>query len=385
MTTLIEDSPRSFQAQWIGDAFLTGSAEGAVLTPWATPWHHRGGPGKKPGIRERSAQLREMGIPVWFDATTHALQMGGVGDFRYYDEFDLWDGARGALHSNVERDSHIRKVFGIQDELQAARLAPTILLHTGLSQTSVAALDMARRAISTDPSSWMTVAGTNPFWSSGGDLDAHIGALAALKPQGWFLAVARPVNEIPAPATREEVFGLCRTVRALSESAPVHVSHGDFAGLPAVAAGATSVGTGWDKRQRVLSYSDYAARMNGGSGGAWYERPSYRGLLGSLSTTEAQVLRSRAEAFEASLGGAPAPGPKEAFLRHAEVLSASVERVRAAGGYQERWMHLRAEYRAAATNWGISDGINPTDFSAGAWITPLDEGLRAFGQSEGWI
>lgn len=136
MTTLIEDSPRAFQAKWIVDAVMAGHAQGAVLTPWATPWHHRGGPGKKPGIRERAQELAGDAVPIWFDATTHALQMGGVGDFRYYDEFDLWGGPRGDLSTAANRDEHVRKVFDVQDSLAARHLGPTVLLHTGLSHVN---------------------------------------------------------------------------------------------------------------------------------------------------------------------------------------------------------------------------------------------------------
>lgn len=384
MTTLIEDSPRAFQAKWMVDAVAAGHAQGSVLTPWASPWHHRGGPGKKPGIRERSADLIGAGVPVWFDPTTHALQMGGVGDFRYYDEFDLWGGPRGDLTTHAYRDDHVSKVFDIQDAIGAHHLGPTVLLHTGLSQTSVMALELARQAVERDPTCWLTIAGTNPFWSSGTALDAHVGALAALQPAGWFVAVARPLSTIPAPATPDEVFGLCRTVRALSEDAPVHVSHGDLAGLPAVAAGAATVGTGWDKRQRVLSFADYAARTPGASGGGWYERPTLRGLIGSLSASEARVLQTRDSAFAARVGGLPAPGPKEAFVHHADAVSALVDDVASQPDFEQRYRRLADLYRAAVVDWTASRTLSPSDTSAADWIDPYLQGLTDFGAAEGW-
>lgn len=58
-------------------------------------------PVKKPGIRERAQELASDGVAIWFDATTHALQMGGVGDFRYHDKFDLWGGPRGDLSTHA--------------------------------------------------------------------------------------------------------------------------------------------------------------------------------------------------------------------------------------------------------------------------------------------
>lgn len=384
MTTLVEDSPRAFQAKWITDAVSAGHAQGAVLTPWASPWHHRGGPGKKPGIRERAQELGGDGVAVWFDATTHALQMGGVGDFRYYDEFDLWGGPRGDLSTHANRDDHIRKVFDVQDVIGAPHLAPTVLLHTGLSDTSVLALDLARQAVDRDPGCWITIAGTNPFWASGSALDAHIGALAPLEPSGWFVAIARPLSTIPVAATSDETFGLCRTVRALADDAPVHVSHGDVAALPAVAVGAATVGTGWDKRQRVLSFVDYEPRVTGSTGGGWYERATVRGLIGSLSTSEANVLQSRDSVLAARLGGLPAPGPKEAYIHHIGCLAALVNDIAGQPTFEDRYRRLNNLYAGARTEWSTVQRLATSDTSAADWIDPLASGLLAYGAEEGW-
>lgn len=384
MSLFIEDSPRAFQARWIAEASAAGHSSGAVLTPWATPWHHRGGPGKKPGIRERASELQAEGVKLWFDPVTHALQMGGVGDFRYYDEFRLWGGPRGDLTTDAFREDHVRLVFETQDALQAPHLGPTTLLHTGLSQESNVALSLARAAVERDASCWITIAGTSPFWASGNALDAHIGALASLQPSGWFLAVARPLNNIPVAATRDEVAGLARTVRALSEYAPVHLSHADLAGLPAVAAGATTVGTGWDKRQRVLSYADYSARGEGGTGGGWYERRTVLGLMGSLSANEATVLASRDPELVARLGGVPAPGPREAFIHHSQVLSSLVADIAGQPSYEARYRRLHGLYAAATAAWEIAQPLCSSDTSAVEWISECASGLNDYAGLEGW-
>lgn len=309
MTVLIEDSPRNLLT-WIQDAADQGLTRGAVLTPFATPWSNRPGSGGRRGAREVADGLRNKGAELWFDATTHVLQMAGVGDFRYYDEYDLWGGLRGDLSTSAAREDHVRLVFAVQDSLGAPHLAPTILLHHGESGTSQQALDLARVAIDLDPTCWLSVAGTAPFWASGAALDAHIGAFAQLQPAGWFLTVARPILTLPVEADTEEVHGLCRTTRALADHAPVHISHGDLAGLPAVAAGARSIGSGWDQRQRVCAFGSYSARDPNAPGGAWYERPTYRGLLGSLKTSEAAVLASRDIARSTQLGPPPPRAPR---------------------------------------------------------------------------
>jgi hypothetical protein len=385
VSVLIEDSPRSYQAGWIAEAVQAGLSTGAVLSPFATPWAQHGGPGKKPSARARTQELLGNGVRVWFDPMSHALQMGGVGDFRYYDEYDLWDGPRGDLTTKAFRQEHVRKVFAVQDTLGLQHLAPTILLHTGLSDTSNRALDLATEAVARDPTCWLSIAGTPPFWASGSALDAHIGALASLEPAGWFLTVVRPVTTVPVDADAEEVHGLCRSARALTEDAPVHVSHGDLAALPAIAAGASSVGSGWDKRQRVCSYADYAPRIPGPGGGGWYERPTLQGLLGSLSSNEATLLASRDAPRVAHLGGLPpAPGPKEAFIHHLSALNGILAPMLAENDHQQRYRRMAAVYADATMEWPPVERITACAMGSDDWIRTFERGLALYGATEGW-
>jgi hypothetical protein len=328
--------------------------------------------------------LRDVAAEVWFDPSTHALQMAGVGDFRYYDEYQLWRGPRGDLSTPALRDDHLRLVFAVQDRLGSRHLAPTVLLHHGESDTSQQALDLAQAAVDLDPRCWLSIAGTAPFWTSGSALDAHIGALAQLEPGGWFLTVARPILSLPVEADIEEAHGLCRTTRALAELATVHVSHGDLAGLPAVAAGANSVGSGWDQRQRVCAFGNYSARDPNGAGGGWYERPTFRGLLGSLKVNEAAVLASRDAALAGRLGPPPPPGPREAFLHHLSVLDALIAPIVGQPDYEQRYRALQTAYAAAAIQWPVVVGITGSPLSAADWIEALAAGLNRYGAGEGW-
>jgi hypothetical protein len=383
MTILIEDSPRNLPG-WITEAASRSSCSGAVMTPFATPWVHHSGAGQKASLRPRAERMRNEGVPVWFDPTTHALQMSGVGDFRYYNEYELWGGPRGDLTTSAYREEHVRKVFAIQDLIGSQHLAPTILLHTGLSTSSEQALSVAREAISQDPRCWLSISGTSPFWASGAALDAHIGALAELEPAGWFLTAVRPLSVIPVKVDAEEIHGMCRTTRALSEYGRVHISHGDFAALPAVAAGALSIGSGWDKRQRVCSYTDYAARSDGSGGGGWYERATILSLLGSLSTNETAILDSRDRSLAELLGGIPAPGAKESYLHHVFTLSGVVFALCREHSERARYDALVTRYTAANTAWDTVASLTNCDYSAKEWVTPLAEGLQRYGATEGW-
>ena len=104
--------------------------------------------------------------------------------------------------------------------------------------------------------------------------------------------MARNVAVLPVPALPEEVHGICRTARSFGEEADVHVSHGDLAALPAIAAGATTLGTGWDLGQRVCGYSSYEARTTG-DGGQWFQQATLEGLLSLMTRGEATLLRRK--------------------------------------------------------------------------------------------
>jgi hypothetical protein len=385
MTTFIEDSARNLTG-WISDAVAAGTASAAVLTPWVSPYPH--GIGVKRGFTLRAQEFRDYGIPCWFDPATHALQMPGVGDFRFYHDFDLWGGPIGDLTTDGNRREHVRRVFRRQDEIGAVHLAPAPLLATGLNNLSMLALETSRVAIEQHSDAWLTIAGTGSFWSDGSDLDAHVGGLAALQPAGWFISFVHPNSDMPPKLTAEEIYGISRTVRALAEHAPVHVSHGDFAALPAVAAGATSVGTGWDKSQRAVAYTNYAARplpVPGKQSGGWLERSTLRVLLGSLSKSDGALLQRQDPRLAARLGGLPvAPGAKDSFPHHAVQLDAAVRQVEVGVDYEARCRQLDVMYTQAARGWAALQTSTGIRDQSARWVTPLQQGLRLYAAGEGW-
>jgi hypothetical protein len=182
----------------------------------------------------------------------------------------------------------------------------------------------------------------------------------------------------------EEVHGLSRTARALSEDAEVHISHGDLAGLPAISAGATSLGTGWDPRQRVLSYASYEARGAGGDGGQWFQQTTLEGLLSLLVRGEATLLYQQDQQLANRLiPGLVPPGPKEAFIHHADVLSRITQGLQDADD-AEAYEDLRQRYVDARGEWPTVSRVLGVSSRANSWLSGLAAGLGLYGDTEGF-
>lgn len=382
MSVLVEDSPRNNLAAWTCDAIAAGSVEGAVLSPFTSPYV---GNTYKQSARRTIERLVDAGGDVWLDSATHALQMPGVGDFRYYDGWDLWGGARGDLSSPAMIRDHVLRVLEAQGSLGVSRLAPSILLHGPDPAAYEVALTLASEAASADESARITIAGSPAFWSGGDELDNFVAAVADVGGAGYFLVVARPTADLPVSTSATEVAGLCRTARSLEQFGPVHVSHGDFAALPAVAAGAQSIGSGWDTRQRVCSYTSYEVRDPTSGGGGWFKRPTMAGLFAFLTRAEAERLSSQDRSLFERLHRGPIhpDGPKEAFLHHVSVLN-EVSTAVADLDFGPAYSELLARYRAAVEDWPDAAAAAGTAALSALWVDPLLEGLVSYGEQEGW-
>lgn len=381
MHLLVEDTARNNLVSWTERAVQAGTAKGAILSPFSSP---RLNNGYKQSAQQTSDRIREYEGEFWFDPATHALQMPNVGDFRYYQDWNLWgNNARNVLGSKGDQRDHVRRVFDIQDALGAPHLGPTVLLHSPQSTTSQRALELAEVAAEEDPNCYLTIAGDSAFWSAGNVLDAHVGGLAQISPSGWLLVVARNSAVLPVPAAREEVHGLCRTTRSLSDDGPVHISHGDLAALPAMVAGAATIGTGWDPRQRVCAYSSYAQRGTGGDGGQWFAQTTLEGLLSLLARADTELLHSGDEVLaERLLPGTVPPGPPERWDHHAQVLHAAASSL--AGGGPAAYEALKAAYGAARNDWAAAVAVIGGSSRADAWLREVSAGLDLFAGTEGW-
>ncbi len=384
---LLEDTPRNNLARWATSAVNQGLVDGVVISPFTTSTVSTT---YKPDVRRLVSRLRDEGVStIWLDPSTHALGMPLVGDFRYYDRWELWGSARGDVSTEAAQREHIRRVFELQRSLDLPLLGPTILLHSLGSPDSQLALDLAHHAASLAQEygqrSFLTIAGSATFWAAGDSLDAHVGALAQVGATGHWLVQARYEPSLPVGTTPEEVAGLCRTARSLSGAGLVHISHGDLAAYPALAAGADSVGTGWDSRQRACAYSNYVEREPSPGGGGWFQRPTHVGLMGFLARADAELLAVRDTPLSERLvpGPLPAPGPQETWEHHARCLREMTDLL-VASEVDARYQQAVTRYAEATAAWGeVAARIDVTS-DATSWIDPFLEGLTLYGAEEGY-
>lgn len=382
---LIHDGRRSGHRKWCVEAISGGSADGVVLNPFATP---RVAVPRHPSALDVAQDVRGAKGEVIFDPMTHALFLPGTNKRDFYDAWDLWGPAGADLEGPAHQLAHIERVFDWQGQIGAPHLAPTLQIHSPQSPDAYAARDIARVARGLDKDCWQSLVGTRAFWSSGPHLDAYVGSLAALRAPVWIITVANElvVNNVPDLTDTAAFVGLCRTVHSLSLRSRVIVAFGDFAGLPAVAAGADTVGSGWDRGQRTfdpLAYresSDDSPRI----------AASYvtQGRLNSVlrrDTAEAIQRWSPADAARIR-GGSMPPSDNAERMHHLQQLRSAVLQIDAATARQDRVGELRSRYQAAVSDYDslIAD-LRPTvrETDKVAWASNPSAALEAYAGSEG--
>jgi hypothetical protein len=322
------------------------------------------------------------GVPTMIDAMTHIATIPTVTLTATYDTWDLWaPGSFGRLQTAAQRRDHVSRVLAAQAALGVTGLGPTLCLDSPISARAQRALNMANVAVSIDRSSWVTVAGTTEFWqSTTADLDQYVADLVALEPQGFVLAVVRGTARYPAAgATASEVAGLAGATRRLSRVAPVVISHGDLAALPAAVAGTVGLGSGPDVRQRILSPVSFQPA----GGGSYTFRVTFPSLISAFGRADARRLFEANSTLAASLAAGPMPqDEKSAYREHFDFLGRVLSDLRVIRSSRRRAFHLRTIYDSARTDW-TSLPIRP-EFGRTEWLDPFSEGLRDYIAGEGW-
>lgn len=378
---LIHDSGRAGKLNVVLNAIGHGQATGMILSPFETPPDTIP---RRPAAIEVIDAVRGAGGEVWMDPATYGALTPGATRIAVYGQWTLWPGGRNLQETALLE--HVGAVVNVQGRLDLTPIAPTISIASAESRYADTALAMAERALQTDDRSYLSITGPTSFWTSGAALDAFVGSLVQLRPQGWFVAITRDsISYPPASLDPVEVAGICRTIRSLSmRGAPVIAGYGDLGGLPSVAAGATRIGTGGDLKQRCCAEASFRDAPEP-------RRPStrvtFRELMASLKRPEAERL----EAGDVAVSRRLVPGPlppsdrNSAWQHHFRCLSELVDRVASAGNAQDRASRLARMYDQALLDWADATPLaRPLDAGARDWIDPLREGFTVYVQDEGW-
>ncbi len=348
---LIHDGRRNGHRKWSVEAITTGHADGVVLTPFATP---RVAVPRHPSAADLSNDVREVGGEVIFDPMTHARCLPGTNKTDFYDAWELWGPTGLRLDSTAFQLAHVERVFERQSQISAPHLAPTLQLQSPQSPDSYLALDIARVARGLDKDSWQSLVGTRAFWSSGPQLDAYVGTLSSLRAPVWMITVANEVvsGQVPDLTDTAAFAGLCRTVHSLSLRSRVILAFSDFAGLPAIAAGADTLGSGWDRGQRTFDPLSY--RENSDEGPRIPASYVTQGGLNAVLRRDTADAIIRWDAAQATRlrGGAMPPSDKAERMHHLQQLRSAVMGVAAENATrQDRIDALRRRYSAAAQDF----------------------------------
>lgn len=377
---LIHDSGRSGKVGWTTQLVEAGDAAGFIVSPWETP--PVAAP-RRPSAESLAAGLKNTGARVLFDPESYGVFLRGANRRGIYNEWRLWPG-RGPRKDMASFSAHVERVVEIQESLDVPFLAPTIGLEAPVGDDADLVIDVFAhmRSLAGDAGWIAALVGTPSFWSSGRELDAYIGRVATLRPHAVVMSILRATGRYPwIDLTPEEIAGVCRTTRSLSTRMAVIVGRSDFAGLPAVAAGASGIGTGWDLKQRVLSgdlfRTDPGVRRPS-------QRVSHRGLFASLKRQEAERLRAGNAELSARLVPGDLPlGFNGQWRHHLAVLAGLAADVGGGGPIADRvaWLHER--YAEAANDFvEVARYARPLEATESQWLAPLADGLRIFADAE---
>jgi hypothetical protein len=251
MTVFIHDGRRGGHLTWLTRALQANVADGAVISAFHSP---RVASLRNPSAATVVAAVRADAGEVVFDATTHARLLPTTDDLVHYDTWGLWGPSGVGLDIGAKRIEHVELVFQRQHELDVPFLAPTLALDQPGGHLAEHALATAAVAASLQPGCWQSIAGRRSFWRAGHALDAYVGQLTQLRASAWAITVVNDlvIDNAPDMLDEEAFEGLCRTVHSLSLRSRVIMMQSDYSGLLAVAAGADTVGSGWDRGQRFF-------------------------------------------------------------------------------------------------------------------------------------
>lgn len=334
------------------------------------------------------AQLvRNVAGEVVFDAMTHARLLPRTNKLDHYDTWELWGSEGAGLDTPQRRLQHIERVFERQRELRAPYLAPTMQLDMPQTAATNHVIATALTAKGLQHDCWQSLAATRSFWRTGHRLDDFVGRLASLRAPVWVITVT---NELVMDSTLDvsdaaAFAGLCRTIHSLSERSRVILTYADFAGLIGVAAGADTIGTGWDRAMRVFDpnafhiASDDTIRIP-----ASYVTQG--GLTAVLRRDTADAIERWNRDMAAVIRGGPMPASDQVErVHHLTVLRDLITAINTQVDRRSRVQRLRHQYDSAGQYFDTLIGalpriVQPSDKRI--WRDSPLEALRAYAVDE---
>ncbi len=383
MSVLIQDGRRGGHVGWATASLGTRSSSGVVISPFHTPRLAR------PRHRAASDVAQEVlkaGGEAIFDATTHARLHLGTNDLMHYNTWQLWGPAGVGLDTDDRRLQHVEQVFQNQTALRTPILAPTLSLESATGDPATAALETARAAAALNSKAWQSLAGTRSFFRDGVDLDTHVGQLASLRSSTWAVTLVNGVivDNAPDYEDSDALVGLLRTVHSLSLRSRVILLHADLGGLAAVAAGANTLGGGWDRGMRYFDPESF--RVSSGSPRIAASYVTQGGLVSVLKRTVADALVRIPSADLMRGGRLPADDAAERE-HHLTQLTRLTDRVAAHGiNRRARVAEARAIFEQAMAWWDAANSALPRSTMPPAmrtrWLQQPYNALKLYAEAE---
>lgn len=383
MAVLIQDGRRSGHLKWTLEAVRRSGADGAIISAFCTPRIPR------PRQRDAGAVTEALGAAeVLLDPMTHARLMNGTNKLEDYETWGLWGNSGVGLDNTTRRLEHVERVFERQTELNVPHLAPTLTVASGKSIEADYAVETARVARGLDRNCYQSLAGTVDFFASGTDLDSHIGRLASLRASTWVVSLiptASPNLIGDLAASTASLVGWLRTIRSLSFRSRVIVQNADLLGLLAVAAGADTIGTGWDRSMKVFDAGSFQVSTPAPRRPASYV--TQLSLLAVLRRSLADDIQRLDPVRAEQLRGAPMPADEAQqrvhHLRIVQVLASEIYRIR---DHQEPVDVLRSLYHQAQEDFCWLDAQIPGVVSTAdrdCWVNHPLQALNEYAKAEG--
>lgn len=317
-------------------------------------------------------------------------------DTEIYPTWALWPrGSRGDFSDLGTYTAHVARVFEIQHELETPFLLPVPRLDRPDDALASTVLEMITRGreIAHDVAGqgdagieyWVTLAGTSNFWSAGRDLDVFIDSATSVSVDGWYVVPVQGSLEWPVDIGEAELAGLLRTVHSLSTwGTPVLAAHADLLGIPLVAAGASFVGSGWDRKQRCFHPQSHAPVD--ADGGSWLQTVTLGGIVAGVGEAQAVGLFQQDRALgERVLPGSAVPaGGRQRVQHHLEVLRDALQEVAQHPSGPRAVEHVLNVYgRSYRLAPRVEEASGATRLIEG-WVRPAESGLERWAADEGW-